>query len=383
MDIATLPNGRKGGIELVVKSIHEPTPTQKDNDVLSLNLPTQHTVIDASLMPQLIELYFDHKRPSLGGRTERTYRDHIRPFVAFWNDCHHIHEQTISVSVMRQFHDWLRNDYKTARNTPPAENTISHCLTVVKQLFEWMYRSECTDGVPIQKWVPHVPLVQPEVYFPTKEELQLLIDQVVGYDGPWRLRDASVITFALSTGARATEIAKAKIENLTFVDTPIDDVSVKSKHRGYVYLENVKGDMEGTKNKGRYVVFGSKAGLFLKCWMRYSMRTSRIYNFEHGHAIYQMIGRHIDRIENPGEATAFSAQSLRRAFSDNWDAVGGVSKRLPLKLQMGHSLKGDVTQAHYINGQNKRRIAQQILEEHISPLDNLEIDWTRFPVTLT
>lgn len=335
---------------------------------------------------ELIEDYFDAKKSGsrpITKRTEVTYRDHLRPFAEYWPNHVEDHNHVISRATLDDFDKWLRTEYKNSRGGSPAENTISHCLIVLKQIFEWLYQSDCTDGVAIQKWVPAASLVQPDVYYPDTEALQKLIDTIAQSDTLYRLRDMAAVTFALSTGARASEIAFALPKNVTFVDTQIDDLRLSQQHRGYIYLERVKGDMDGRKNKGRYVVFDSKAGLLLKCWLKnYTPAPDQpIFRMQHGHGFYAMIARYIKLMgDEAGEAGALNVQSLRRAFSDNWDEELGMEKRVPLKQQMGHSMKGDVTQEHYINPKNKKRMAKQLLEVHVSPLSKLSIDWTRFPV---
>ncbi len=335
---------------------------------------------------ELIQDYFAAKRSGskpISERTEVTYRDHLRPFLEYWPTHIDDHQHTISRSTLDAFDRWLRNDYRNSRGGAPAENTISHCLIVLKQIFEWMYQSDCTDGIAIQKWVPAASLVEPDVYFPETEALQKLIDTITQGDSVYRTRDMAIVTFGLSTGARASEIAFALAKNVTFVDAPLDDLRLSQEHRGYVYLARVKGDMDGRKNRGRYVVFDSKAGLLLKCWLKSYVPApeATIFNFQHGHGIYMMIARYIKKMgEEAGEAEALNVQSLRRAFSDNWDEELGTDKRAPLKLQMGHSMRGDVTQMHYIDRKKKTRNAKQLMEVHVSPLSKLCIDWSRFPV---
>jgi hypothetical protein len=38
---------------------------------------------------------------------------------------------------------------------------------------------------------------------------------------------------------------------------------------------------------------------------------------------------------------------------------------------------------HYTNHRNKRRTVQQLLERHVSPLDRICLDWSRFPVQIS
>ena len=214
---------------------------------------------------------------------------------------------------------------------------------------------------------------QPELdlYFPDLKEIERLLAAPAGET---RLRDLACMAFLLSTAARRVEAALAVVENLEFNTSPTN-IAVGADHCGSCWLRHTKGDAAG-EGPGRDVVFCSTAGLLLKCYLRSAGRTEgRIFDLTDS-GIGQMIEKHAETAGLP----RLSPHAFRRLFSDHWDEVHGDALRTVLKKQLGHSLKGsDVTEKHYIS-RNRRRIVREIMRYHVSPLDAIQIDWSRLPV---
>lgn len=202
-------------------------------------------------------------------------------------------------------------------------------------------------------------------------ELSLMLAQPAGEH---RLRDTAVIAFLVSTGARRFETANAQIDLMTFA-TPLTDIALGNNHTGWVWLRRVKGDRDGA-GAGRPVAFCTIAGLLLKIYLRSVGRTSGTIFDMSDNAIGLMVDRHA----NAAGVPLISPHGFRRMLADYWDETHGLSGRAALKRQLGHtSTVGDVTERHYIS-RNHRRIARELQKWHTSPLAELTLDWTQYPV---
>lgn len=339
----------------------------------TLSLPERHQAIDATLLPQIIELYISTKLAdgAIGKGTAVTYRVQLNPWFAFWAQCGDIHRNTLSPEVLKLALEWIRTGYRNQQGRSPAPMSVYDCFARLKQAFAWAFQNNCTGNVNLVNWCP--PVRQPEIdlYFPDLREIERLL---AAPTGETRLRDVTCMAFLLSTAARRFETALATVENLEF-NTPLTSIEAGGNHTGSCWLRHTKGDAAG-EGPGRDVVFCSTAGLLLKCYLRSTGRTTgRIFDLTDS-GIGQMIEKHAESVGLP----RISPHAFRRLFSDHWDEIHGDALRTVLKKQLGHSLKGgDVTEKHYIS-RNRRRIVREITRYHVSPLGAIQIDWTQYPV---
>jgi len=336
----------------------------------AMTLPRRHESVDCALLPELLELYLSAKRRdcSITARTESSYREHLVPFLVWFAATEDKH---LSPERLSEFVAWMRADYRTRYGHAPAANTTAHCVTRLKGLFNWCYKQNCTGGVNLADWLPLVRKVGSRLYFPDTLEMQRLFDAVVGIE---RLRDWALFGFLLSTGARLYEVAHAEAQHVEWC-SPIENLRLGDDHRGSCWLRKVKFDAEGA-GAGRQVVFCKDAGLLLKVWVRAAGR-------EPGDTIFGLSDSGISQIIRRHAKTAglpeLSPHAFRRMFADNWDATHGMAARTILKRQLGHSLKGDVTQDSYIS-QNHKRVTAEIMRWHVSPLASIAIRWDALPV---
>ena len=340
----------------------------------AMSLPSVPDEVEASTLPQIIELYLTSKLSSgeIMPRTEHNYRNHLSAWIAFWDTQEHVHHGRLSPAILRKANVWMLNDYQGVLGRRQiSHNGIVHTWTRLKQVFNWAFAAGCTGGINLATWCPSLTPEAPDTHFTTLAELQKMIATV---NGPQRLRDSAIVAFLAATGARKYEAAWALTEDITWL-TPVTDLQLGSDHRGWVWLSKTKGDRTGKLGKGRVVAFDCKTGLLLKAYLRSCGRTEG--------PIFDLtdtgIGQLIDKWATAAGCGDVSCHAFRRMFADNWDATYGDTHYAALKKIMGHSFSNDVTKTHYIRG-NKARTARQILSVYVSPVDQLSIDWAKYPV---
>jgi integrase len=339
----------------------------------AISLPARTAAIDATLLPNIIELYLTTRLAEgvIAAGTANTYRVQLNPWFAFWSQCRDIHQDTLSPEVLKTAHEWIRSTYRNQKGRQASPMSVYDCFIRLKQVFGWAYQANCTGNVNLVGWCPSIKQPDIDLYFPDLAEVQRML---AAPSGETRLRDVACMAFLLSTAARRFETALAAVDNLEF-NTPLTNLAVGGDHRGSVWLRFTKGDAAG-EGPGRDVVFCSTAGLLLKAYLRSCNRTSgRIFDLTDS-GIGQMIEKHAEAVGLP----RLSPHAFRRLFSDHWDETHGDALRTVLKKQLGHSLRGgDVTEKHYIT-RNRRRIVREIMKYHVSPLDSIQLDWAQFPV---
>lgn len=339
----------------------------------AFTLPERRSTIDATLLPQIIELYLSTKLSTgaIAPRTEQNYRNNLNPWFAYWRCCADQHANMLSPEILAQALAWMRSDHRNARERTPHETSIHHCWVRLRQVFNWAYKNNCTGTTNLAEWCPPLPEADPTAHFPSVQELAAILAQPAGEN---RLRDIAVIAFLVSTGARRYEAAHADLATLTFA-TPLTNIAPGADHSGWLILRKVKGDREG-RGLGRPACFCSACGLLLKVYLRSVDRTEGPIFGMSDTAICQMVDKHA----NAAGVPLVSPHGFRRMLADHWDEVHGISGRAALKKQLGHTTAaGDVTERHYIS-RNQRRIAREIGKWHVSPLALIPLDWTRFPV---
>ncbi|MCC6454155.1 MAG: hypothetical protein IT328_04380 [Caldilineaceae bacterium] len=339
----------------------------------AMTLPHQQVSIDARILPEIIEAYFEAKATDISEVTMSNYRIQLLPFMAFWKQKVDVHQYTLSPAILTAAKDWIKNEYINTLGKHPHPTTVFNCFTRMRGVLNWAFRNNCTGTINVAEWCPKLRRGNSELYFPTLDELALMMEMP---SDEYRLRDIAIMAWLTSTGARLFETANATVENITF-NTPLNDVMLGHDHAGYCHLRFTKGDNKGERG-GRYVAFCKEAGLLLKCYLRSVLRNPEdtIFGLT-DKGVAQVISRHGATADLPD----ISPHAFRRLFTDHWDEVHRMDYRAVLKKQLGHSLRGqDITEEHYLNGKNKRRIVGALQEHHVSPLSKIDIDWGKFPV---
>lgn len=335
-----------------------------------MTMPKPTIAVEASLMPKLFEMYLVERirEGRITPLTVKSYRCQVAPFLV-WLDQQP--NKMLTPESFAAFLDWMKHSHLNARGQHPASNTMVHSIHRLIGFFNWCHDKNCTSGVKLSEWLPRLRKKQTRQHFPDVSEMQHLFSAITGVD---RLRNWALLGVLLSTGARLEETSHALVRNITFT-TPASNLRYGGDHRGSIWLQRVKFDAEG-EGAGRDVVFDSKTGLLLKIWLKAGER-------EPNDTIFGLGGRGISiliqRLTEREKMAEVSPHAFRRAFADHWDAAHGMAARAVLKRQLGHSLKGDVTQNAYIS-QNPRRIVAEIMKWHVSPMEQITIDWTTLPV---
>lgn len=339
----------------------------------ALSLPALPDEVDASTLPALIELYLVSKLESgaITVRTEHNYRNQLNPWTFFWETQQDTHHNRLSPAILRKALAWMTTSYQTRLDRKAANTSIAHCWTRLKQVFNWAFAAGCTGGVNLSDWCPKVVREMPHTHYTSLDELRAILATI---EGATRLRDTAALLFLAATGARRYEAAQALTEDINW-NTPTTNLQVGADHRGWLWLAKVKGDRDGLKGKGRVVCFDATTGLILKAHLRSCGRTEG--------PIFDMsdtgLGQAIDRYAHTAGCEHVSPHAFRRMFADYWDSVNGDAGFIALKKIMGHGFYGDVTRGHYIRA-NVKRTAKQLMAVYVSPVDQLIIDWTAYPV---
>lgn len=347
----------------------------------SLVLPQRDVSVEAELFTDIIELFFEDAAERVSARTVYCYRSELTPFTTWWEEHPDRHEYKLSKAMFDDFIEWMATDYLNRHGRKPTGYVQARTTQRIRNILDWMHDQGCVQ----QKITDLCRQLEPEEtlkYYPSVEELQAMFDAKPDEESFFHhdhMRIKALLAFTLATGARRTEVAHARVEDLRF-DTPLTNVNLNSAHTGYVDLHVVKGGSD----IGRVSVFCSKAGLLLKLYLRSFCRTSGSIFMWGDDATYV-------RIKKLGEyigATEMHAHSCRDAFIDYWGDAnmdGGFMADLALALQVGHSVKSISKNArgHYIDIRNRRKVLTRIRQYYVSPLDQLEIDWEQYPVDLS
>ena len=338
-----------------------------------MKMPNRAPQIEAANLGDLLTMYQNEKSAGVKWETFRNYRLRLEWFRRFWDEYGPANNYLLTPETFRQYDRWLQTDFRSKYDRPASGDALHRASQQIRQFTEWLYSSQCIE-FPISGWVIGHHPVRSEQFWPTLPQFQTLFDHLAASREVTRLRDCLGLLLMFGTGARRLEVASVKIENFDFA-TPITNLTVGDDHSGFAYLDVTKGD------KPRYVRFCSKTGLLAKAWIRTTGRAEGLL-LGFGAAGLQIV---IDKASAACGLPEMSCHSGRRAFMDYWVAKKpeGLSYQA-LKLQCGHSLHGraDVTIDRYIHTSNPNRVKQLITQFHCSPVDDLQIDWSRWPVNI-
>ena len=329
--------------------------------MIHLTPDPERPVIKADLLSDMMELYLEEV--DVTPRTHEAYVHQLRPFQVWWEEYGPQNGFIIDESTLQIFFRWITTTFKTHRGRPMRPSSIKSTLIKVRQLFRWLHH---TGRLPldISSWLPDIKVHTPPQRFLSIEQCQLLFDSVPA--GPLRFRDLALVAFLLGTGARRFEASAAKWEH-----TCIDEQT----YMGHTKLWKVKNDMEG-KGRGRMVVFGPGTGRLLH-YHRLFLRLTGQY--DPNGEIFGMSNNAVRlRFDVFSKNAGFkvSSHDCRRTFSDYWWTHIGEDERAvtALKLQLGHTLKNDVTFNHYINTSNEAAILKLLKSVYISPVEECSVE---------
>lgn len=342
---------------------------------LTLSLP-QERIVEASNLPAIIDAYFAETKPKVSPKVGKNYHIHLRRFEQWWDECADVHQYQISQATMKHLVEWLENDYLSAWGHPTTPYNISHTLIMLRRVLRWSFQAGCISP-DVSEIVPVYNTKRKQKVWPKAPELAQMLNACAGTH---RIRNMALWAFLISTGARRNEVSHAQIEHLTF-NTPLANLRLGDDHSGVVWFRVVKGDPNGLGD-GRHSVFCSKAGLLLKLWLLIDGRTQG--------TIFDLYEAGIRKMINTSAAavgiTRMHPHACRSAFMSHW--VRQNSKRsdkpkeyadIALRFQVGHAQRFGDAQAHYLSEDPDWRL--EIIREHyVTPMDGIDVDWSRLPV---
>lgn len=325
--------------------------------MLQMTLPTPSKPIDATLLPQLLELYLVEctEVRNVKPHTLENYRNYISPLLK-WLDAQPT--KLLDAAALVRYQRWLATDYRTSRGVLLVPTAQNDCFKRLRHFLQWCFANGCTGRINLANALPGPTPAKSHTHFPTIEELQRLLDAV---EGPSRLRDSALIATHAATGARRSEIAAITRRDLHF-----------EGDAGYIHLRHTKSDMDGV-GPGRWVLFDATTATLLRQWV--DLATP-----EAGVALFGLLPDSIDRAFRrhtiPANVPRLTPHALRRLFTEYWHEHAPADTYAALKLQLGHSLKRDVTQRHYLDPSNKRRILAAIRSAYVSPMSDIDLSAT-------
>lgn len=345
-----------------------------DATPLAISPPTGERIIQAEHLRALIDAYLTEKaRTAKRPDCAIGYEHNLAPFLSWWNECPEDHNYNLSATILDRFVKWARDEYTNSRGQRASINVLARATKQVRAVLRWGHDNGFIP-VAIHELCPLITDPGRSKYFPEPHELYALINAA---EGLTRLRDAALIAFSVSTGARRHEVANALAENVEF-DTPITDVSIRSTHSGFVKLKVVKGDPHGS-GLGRISGIDNTAGLLLKCYMAAAgIESGPLFGLTD-----QGIAKAVRTLGKRAGLPEIHPHAFRSALIDYWHdkhAEAGYLADIALRLHVGHAQDRRYATIHYIDLRNENKIKKRIRAYLVSPLQEMGFDWTKWPV---
>ena len=171
-------------------------------------------------LTQAIRLYLDAVRVRQSSpRTEQNYADVLSQFLAFARE-HSVTELTPAFVNRYLLHVKTR---PTPRGTPTSLHTVHKHYTILRAFWNWAMKQELVDtDIFLRVEKPKTDTkVKPAL---SEEQIRRILQACDGKD--WlRLRDRALVLVLLDTGARAQEVHR-----LTVADVSHDPIILKGKH---------------------------------------------------------------------------------------------------------------------------------------------------------
>ena len=341
-------------------------------DMIAITRPgSMQRQLDATHLVELLHAFLETKRSEIAEKSHTNYQIDLQPFITWWEAQD---RSVLDAAGVAAFLAYLRKDYRNSFGKPASPQVMWRITKRLRQALDWGH----TVGyipVNVSSMIPVLPETTRLKYFPDPTEIH---DLILCATGDTRLRDASIITMLVATGARRFELAEALIEDVEFV-TPVTNVCAGADHSGHIHLRKTKNDRDGY-GPGRLSVFDSVAGLILKCYLRSVNRTSgRIYGMTDTN-----VRNIVHQLGIVADLPRMHPHAFRSAFVDHWsdvNAAAGEMAMVALRLQIGHTLTQDVTN-RYRDLRNPVKNLRRIRQFYTSPLVGLRWQWEIWPVHL-
>lgn len=302
--------------------------------------------VDCRELPKLFPAYVAEKQRA--GRSDRTVQGIEMALAHFGKWLATVaagFDYAITPERMAGFAEWLENDHRKANGEPYSPNSRSSFLKRSRAVLKWAYDTERCDR-DISDWVPQVPQTA-RAMRPIDVDgiVRMLYACQVGHRAKY-LRNMVVISLLCGTGARRSEVAEIRIENIQFL---ADDY-------GSIYLEITKG------NVPRTVFIGPGTTKFLQPFLAtLPHSTGKLFSVKSS-----MLWKIVDKAAARAGIDKVGPHDLRKFFALHWMAKWGKRDgmaKLALQAQLGHSGQ-DITEQHYLFLRD-----EHVRERYVSPME--------------
>lgn len=314
----------------------------------TINLSPALPTLDATNLPDLVELYLADCDTRLADTTCASYRFALGYFTRWWAETGPAHGYRLTELLLRHFARWLEQQPGQLADHL-AFNSREMIHTRVAQLFRWAHHG----GYIQHNWAAHIPCAAGEPPLrrmaANPDRLQRLFDAAGQSTKP--ARDRAILACFLGTGLRRAELAGLNVQ----------DVIMHANLSGRLLVLKTK------TRQPREAVFGSRTGEFLSVYLDAEGRTSGpLFVGYPGHrlstqGVYNVVKSSIRRAGLDQEIQG--PHDLRRAFVTVWmRGRRSLPNAQTLSLQVGHT--DPKMTLHY-----SLQTVEDVEESYISPLD--------------
>lgn len=332
--------------------------------------------VEAAQLLSLVSAFLETKGRSCSQRTIENYTHDLQPFVEWWQANAPAYAYILTENLFRNFISWLDRDYRNPFDRQSTSHTKWRTTKRVRQVLRWGFERGIINA-NICEMCPQYPDDGRLKYFPDLEDIAAMLHAA---QGEIRLRDAAIVAFAASTGARRFEIANARVEHLAF-DSPMSCLETGAAHGGHVRFYKVKGDRDG-RGYGRISAFDTHAGLLLKAYL---LSVNRKQGLIFGLTDVG-IRNVIVRLGAQSDIPDMHPHAFRSALVDYWADYHrdrSYMATVAMKLQVGHAMDRKDVSLAYIDTRNERKVLSLIRHFHVSPLMAIPWNWQLWPVHST
>jgi site-specific recombinase XerD len=315
----------------------------------SINLSPEQPWLDASALPQLVDLYLADCATRLKPVTVSGYTFALSYLTRWWAEAGPTANSRITEHSMHQFAAWLCKQPGQAEEFL-GYNSRDMIHTRVRTLFRWA--NHPTHNYIDRDFSPFVPEAAGEPPIRTTTEIERLAKLFrAAADSTKPTRNKAILAVLLGTGLRRGELVRLNIE----------DVQMHANGAGRLMIRKTK-----TGNP-RIAVFGERTGHYLAAHLDAENRSegALFFGYPRRRLSEQGVYRCVkDAIAAAGLADVVQGpHDLRRAFVTAWmRGRRSASNAQVLALQVGHS---DLRQTLQYSLQS----VEDIEETYISPME--------------
>lgn len=300
----------------------------------SINLQPVEPGVHAERLSGLLAQWVDDCAGRLPGTTVEGYRHKIAYVNAWWSAEGARHNWVLTRVTMRSLDAWLCAHAVTRHGEPLSYNSRKDVLRRFKQALRWSYDTSRLP-VDISSWVPVPSGSAPLRTVPGASALAKLFD--AAYDGPYPLRDTTVLAVLIGTGIRRAECAGLDAQ----------DVTIHADLSGTLAVRHAKR-VRGRDVHARLVAFEPQTGAYLRRWLDGlpSLDGALFPVGKHERIAAQTVYRIVKRCADAAGVAVQGPHDLRRIFATTFARHAPGSHLV--SLQMGHTSYAQTARNGYI-----------------------------------